>query len=132
MISEKEVFEIHSILIERFGGANGVRDKELLDSALNRPYQTFDGNELYPTPIDKAAAILESIVKNHPFTDGNKRTGYVLARLLLMNEHLDIVAEQEEKYEFVISISTGELSYDQIKDWLHKRTQGNRVDGREP
>ncbi len=126
MISEKEVLEIHAILIERFGGANGVRDKELLDSALNRPYQTFDGNELHPTPIEKAAAILESIVKNHPFTDGNKRTGYVLARLLLMNEHLNIVAEQEEKYKFVISISTGELSYDQIKDWLHKRTQGNR------
>lgn len=49
MISEREVLIIHSILIERFGGANGIRDKELLDSALNRPYQTFDGKELYPT-----------------------------------------------------------------------------------
>jgi death-on-curing protein len=84
LISEREVLEIHTILIEEFGGANGVRDEELLDSALNRPFQTFDGAELYPTPIDKAAAILESVVKNHPFSDGNKRTGYVLARLLLM------------------------------------------------
>jgi len=50
---------------------------------LNRPYQTFNGQELYPRPIDKAAAIIESIVKNHPFVDGNKRTGYVLAPLLL-------------------------------------------------
>ena len=66
MISEREVLIIHSILIERFGGANGIRDKELLDSALNRQYQTFDGKELYPTPLDKAAAILESIVKKPP------------------------------------------------------------------
>lgn len=123
MISEKEVLEIHAILIERFGGSDGVRDKELLDSALNRPFQTFDGKELYPTPIDKAAAILESIVKNHPFTDGNKRTGYVLARLLLMNSQLDIRAEQDQKYQFVISISTGELSFDQIKEWLKKNSR---------
>ena len=123
MISEKEVLEIHTILIERFGGLKGVRDKELLDSALSRPYQTFDGKELYPTPFDKAAAILESIVKNHPFRDGNKRTGYVLARLLLMSEQVDINAEQEEKYQFVISISKAELNFDQIKKWLEKNSK---------
>lgn len=121
MISEKEVLEIHAILVERFGGAIGVRDKELLDSALKLPYQTFDCKELYPTPIDKAAAILESIVKNHPFKDGNKRTGYVLARLLLMNTQLDIYAEQ--KYQFVISISTSELNFEQIKEWLDKNSR---------
>jgi len=123
MISEKEALEIHAILIERFGGSNGVRDKELLDSALNRPFQTFDGKELYPTPTEKAAAILESIVKNHPFVDGNKRTGYVLSRLILMNERLEIYAEQEQKYQFVISISTGELSFDQIKEWFEKNSR---------
>lgn len=123
MMSEKEVLEIHSILIERFGGSSGVRDKELLDSALNRPYQTFDGQELYPRPIDKAAAILESIIKNHPFVDGNKRTGYVLSRLLLMNEQLDIRAGQEQRYQFVISVSTGQLSFVQIKEWLEKNTR---------
>ena len=123
MISEKEALEIHAILIERFGGSTGIRDKELLNSALNRPYQTFDGNELYPTPIDKAAAILESIVKNHPFTDGNKRTGYVLARLLLMNEQIDIRSNQEQKYQLVISISKGEFSFDQIKEWLEKNSR---------
>lgn len=123
MISEKEVLEIHTILIERFGGLKGVRDKELLDSALSRPYQTFDGKELYPTPFDKAAAILESIVKNHPFKDGNKRTGYVLSRLLLMNEQHDIHAQLEEKYQFVISISKAELNFDQIKKWLEKNSK---------
>ncbi|MEQ6118039.1 Fic family protein [Reichenbachiella sp. MALMAid0571] len=123
MISEKEALEIHAILIERFGGSGGIRDKELLDSALHRPYQTFDGQELYPTPIDKAAAILESIVKNHPFSDGNKRTGYVLARLLLMNQQIDIHADKEQKYQFVISISTGKLNFNQIKEWLAKNSR---------
>jgi death-on-curing protein len=93
MISEKEAIEIHSILIDRFGGSIGIRDKELLNSALNRPYQTFDSKELYPEVIDKAAAILESIDKNHPFSDGNKRTGYVLARLIIMDKNLDIYAD---------------------------------------
>jgi len=63
MITKKEALEIHTILVEQFGGANGLRDVELLESAINRPFQTFDGNELYPTVIEKAAPIIESIVK---------------------------------------------------------------------
>jgi death-on-curing protein len=94
-----------------------------LNSAINRPYQTFDGKELYPTTIDKAAAILESIVKNHPFSDGNKRTGYVLARLLVMNDKLDIYADQDEKYDLVISVSKSETDFAQIKDWLEKHSR---------
>ncbi|GAA5026944.1 death-on-curing protein [Marivirga lumbricoides] len=120
MILEEEVLKIHSILIERFGGSDGIRDRGMLDSALKRPYQTFDGKELYPGIIDKAASILESIVKNHPFIDGNKRTGYVLARLLLMSEDQDIQASQDQKYKLVISISTGEIDFEQIKEWLLK------------
>jgi death on curing protein len=72
MMGITEVEKIHDILIERFGGAKGIRDKGSLDSALRRPYQTFDGQELYPRPVDKAAAIFESIISN-PFIDGNKR-----------------------------------------------------------
>lgn len=121
MILEKDALHVHSILIARFGGSDGIRDRDLLDAALNRPFQTFDGQDLYPTAVGKAAAILESIVKNHPFIDGNKRTGYVLARLLLMQAHLDIDANQKEKYEFVINISTGKLDFEQIESWLMDR-----------
>jgi|SRR5690606_83289 len=123
MISKKTVLEIHDILIERFGGAKGIRDYELLDSALNRPFQTFDAQELYPSPIDKAAAILESIVKNHPFIDGNKRTGYVLARLILMDNKLDIHADQEQKYQFVKLISSGDIKFVQIREWLNENSR---------
>jgi len=125
MISVKEAVSIHDILIDKFGGAKGLRDKGALESALGRPFSTFENRDLYPTPADKAAAILESIVKNHPFIDGNKRTGYVLMRLTLLQTGLDIDAEQDDKYEFVISISKGELDFDQIKKWIEDKTKKN-------
>jgi len=120
MIDLKQVISIHLVLIEKFGGADGIKDQGALESALNRPYATFDQKDLYPTPVEKAAAILESILMNHPFVDGNKRTGYVLMRLTLMIGGLDIEASQTEKYDFVIKVAKGELQIDQIKDWIKK------------
>lgn len=118
MIGLNEVEKIHDILIERFGGAKGIRDKGLLDSAINRPYQTFDGQELYPGAVDKAAAIFESIISNHPFIDGNKRTAYVLMRLILLENNHDIYASQEEKFQFVIKAASTELTFEEIKAWI--------------
>jgi death on curing protein len=121
MILLQEALAIHNILIERFGGAKGVRDNAGLESAINRPYQTFDGKELYPDPVDKAAAIFESIISNHPFIDGNKRTAYILMRLLLKEGTLDIVATEEEKFEFVIQCAQGTKTFHEIKDWIKSR-----------
>ena len=118
MITLQEVESIHEILIEKFGGSKGTRDRGILESAINRPYQTFDQTELYPLPVDKAAAVFESIISNHPFVDGNKRTAYVLMRLILRQYDLDILANQNEKYDFVMSAAKGEIKYDQIKEWL--------------
>ncbi|MEP2667616.1 MAG: type II toxin-antitoxin system death-on-curing family toxin [Cyclobacteriaceae bacterium] len=118
MILLEEVEIIHDILIERYGGTKGIRDKGALESALNRPYQTFDSKQLYPEPIDKAAAIFESLITNHPFIDGNKRTAFVLMRLMLMEHKTDIVGSENEKYNFVIKAASGELTFDQIKDWI--------------
>lgn len=122
MIDLEEVYKIHDILIERFGGSKGIRDKGMLDAALKRPFATFDKKELYPTIVEKAAAIIESIVSNHPFIDGNKRTGYIMMRLILMQNNLDIVADQNTKYSFVISISKGELNFEEIKNWIAEKT----------
>jgi death-on-curing protein len=118
MISIQEVLAIHRTLIQTFGGSSGIRDVNLLKSALTRPFQTFDNKELYPRAVDKAACLLESIVSNHPFIDGNKRTGYVIARLYLINEGLDIFASQGEKYDFIVSIASRNIIFDQIVQWL--------------
>jgi death on curing protein len=125
MIAIKDVEKIHNLLIDKFGGSKGIRDKSALESALFRPYATFDQKELYPLPVDKAAAILESLVSNHPFIDGNKRTAYVITRLLLLSYGLDINATQDEKYHMVISVAKGEMKFDQIKDWLAERLMKN-------
>lgn len=121
MIDLKQALSIHQILIEKFGGTDGIKDQGGLESALNRPYATFDQKELYPTPVDKAAAILESVLINHPFLDGNKRTGYVFMRLTLMEGGLDIDTSQADKYEFVIKVTEGKLDTDQIRDWISSR-----------
>ncbi|CDC45482.1 death-on-curing family protein [[Eubacterium] siraeum CAG:80] len=74
-LTKEQVVSIHSSLIKASGGTDGVRDEDLLESALESPFQTFDGHDLYPSIIQKAARIGYSLVSNHPFIDGNKRTG---------------------------------------------------------
>ena len=125
MISIKEAEEFHQILIEAFGGANGIRDLAALESALARPFQTFDDTELHPTPLHKAAALIESILINHPFVDGNKRTGYVLMRIYLISNGPDIQATQGEKYDFVINIASGLTKFESILEWLTKHVVKN-------
>jgi len=121
MIEINEIIKIHNIIVDKFGGLRGLRDKNALDSAINRPFATFDNKELYPTAVDKASAIIESVIKNHPFADGNKRMGYILMRLMLIKNSKDIKATQAEKYKFVMGISRGELKMPEIKDWIASR-----------
>ena len=122
MISKQDVIKIHQILIRRYGGIDGIRDLSMLESALKRPYSGIEHNEFYPSPEEKASAILESIVKNHPFYDGNKRTGYVLMRLTLLQNNKDLNTSRHEKYQFMIAIASGQLEFDQILKWIKKRT----------
>ena len=123
MITVEEAIRIHGILIDRFGGTNGIRDRNLLESALSRPFQTFDKKDLYSSPVDKAAALIESIVINHPFLDGNKRFGYIAMRLILLESGLDIDAPEEDKYLFVIGIAKGELKFNEICNWIKKNVK---------
>lgn len=121
MINKEEVLAIHQILIRQHGGLAGVREGSLLESALERPFGGFGDTEFYPLVEQKAAAILESIVKNHPFNDGNKRMGYVLMRLTLLAYQKDIEASQDEKFDFVIQVASGQLEFEQIVAWIKKK-----------
>ncbi|QSE99008.1 type II toxin-antitoxin system death-on-curing family toxin [Fulvivirga lutea] len=121
MLEIKDVLSIHERLIQEFGGASGLKDKPLLESAISRPFQTFDGKDLYQTPEEKASALLESILINHPFVDGNKRTGYTLFRLILLSSNMDIDATEDDKYDMVISVAEGKTDYAKILEWTRKR-----------
>ena len=113
---------MHKHSINDYGGADGIRDVGLLKSAIARPFQTFDGEDLYPTFFEKAAALGESLIINHPFIDGNKRTGMAAMYALLIDHGFKLTAPSSEFYNNVISISTGELHFEQIVEWLKANT----------
>ncbi len=115
-----KVLQLHQEVLKRYGGAPGIRDINLLDSALNRPFQTFGGDELYPGPFEKSAAIFESIILNHPFVEGNKRTGFLLSATLLLEYNIVLTASEESLYDFITKISTGEFKFEEIVNWLQE------------
>lgn len=123
MISLKTAMAVHNQALAKYGGGSGVRDEGALQAALARPFATFDQIDLYVDSIEKAAAILESIVINHPFIDGNKRTAFVLADILLYQGGFTIVATEDEIYTMVIAASTGTIRFDEIKLWLTENTK---------
>jgi death-on-curing protein len=121
MIGIDTAIYIHNILIDEFGGGKGIRDKGALEAALNRPLATFDGVDLYLTPVEKATALFECIIINHPFIDGNKRTAYVLMELILVRCGISLQASFEEKYQMVIEASCGKIRFDEIKAWFYAK-----------
>ena len=122
MISIELAEKFHARSIEEFGGAQGLRERGDLEAALARPYQTFGGEDLYPTPAAKAAAIMESIIIRHPWLDGNKRTGLGLALFLLLRAGIRLQASQDELYELTIRVAEGKSSVVEIQKWIEVRS----------
>ena len=121
MITLEDALYSHDQSIKEFGGSSGIRDEGLLLAAIARPFQTFDQHDLYVTPAEKAAAIFESLIINHPFVDGNKRTAYILLRTLLVMFDHDVMAFDNEKYAMTIAASSGDIRFDEIKQWIEER-----------
>lgn len=114
----EQVIKLHSSLIAKTGGMDGIRDENLLDSALKSPFQTFGGNELYPDIFDKASQLCYSLVENHPFADGNKRIGVHLTLLFLKLNNENIEYSQAELIDFGLNIASGKMNKDDIKAWF--------------
>lgn len=121
MISRAIAERLHERSIEEFGGAKGIRDEGGVEAALARPYQTFGGEDLCPTPAAKAAALMESIIIRHPWMDGNKRTGLGLALFLLRKEGFRVDATQDDLYELTIGVAEGRISAAEIQAWFETR-----------
>lgn len=121
LISKEQVLKIHSSLIKETGGIDGMRAENLLDTALNSPFQTFDSKELYPEFSGKAAQLSFSIIKNHPFLDGNKRIGVHIMLVFLALNNVKLSYTQKELIDFGLKVADSSLSKDDIKNWIQKK-----------
>lgn len=122
-ITLEELIAIHDSMIDLYGGSHGIRDLHLLQSALARPQSTFSGEDLYPEIFDKAAALFNSLMFNHAFVDGNKRTTFTsTARFLSLNGY-EVIAKDKEIVDFALLVENEHLSVEQISDWLRKNSK---------
>lgn len=117
-LTTKQVISIHSSLIEATGGTDGVRDMGLLESALEAPFQTFDGKDLYPALIQKAARLGHSLISNHPFVDGNKRIGIHTMLVFLAANGVEIECTQKELIDVGLSLADGTMNAEKLLIWL--------------
>ncbi len=115
-----EVLELYLQIMEQSGGAVGVRDLNALESALAQPRMTFGGRELYPTIVEKAAALGFSFIKNHPFVDGNKRTGHAVMETFLVLNGYEVQASVEELEQVILQAAAGEMTREAFTKWLRQ------------
>lgn len=125
-LTPEQVLFIHSRLIDETGGLHGIRDLGLLQSAASRPRTTFGGRELYPDVFHKAAALMESLIKNHPFIDGNKRTAITSAGIFLEINGNFLETSQKELERFTLTIATERVSIQDSAEWFKKYSSKNK------
>ena len=121
-LTPEQVLFIHSRLVTETGGSHGLRDLALLESAVARPRATFDSKELYPDLFTKAAALMDSLINNHPFLDGNKRTGITATGLFLRINGWVLTASSEELVACTMRVAVEGLEIDELANWLRAKT----------
>lgn len=122
-LTSPQVLAIHDQMVKRFGGSHGVRDLGLVESAVERPKSTFDGVDLYPDIFLKAASLMHSLVTNHAFVDGNKRTAYSSCGVFLKLNGFKLQNMHKASLEFVMNVENNSLELQEIAKWLKKQTK---------
>jgi death-on-curing protein len=126
-LTVEQVLFLHARLIEETGGSHGVRDVALLESAVARPRATFGGEDLYPDLVTKAAALMDSLIRNHPFIDGNKRTGIAAAGLFLRQNGRRLIATNPELEAFTLYVAESGPNISEITEWLESHSTSNNT-----
>jgi death-on-curing protein len=115
-----EVLELYQRVVEATGGSLGIRDLHGLESALAQPRMTFEGDDLYPSMVEKAAALAFSLIKNHPFVDGNKRLGHAAMELFLLMNGFEISAPTDEQERLILRVASGDAGREELVGWLER------------
>jgi death-on-curing protein len=113
-----EVLAVHRQVMAQSGGAEGLMHLPALESALAQPQMTFGGEDLYPTLVDKAAALGSALIKNHPFLDGNKRTGHAAMEVFLVLNGYEIRATVDEQEHVILQVAASEIDREKFTTWL--------------
>ncbi len=119
-LSLAEVIELHRRVVAQAGGSPGIRDLDALDSALAQPQMTFDGNDLYPSLEEKAAALCFSLVLNHPFVDGNKRVGHAAMETFLVLNGWELDASVDTSEQMILALAAGDLPREDFLVWIQQ------------
>jgi death-on-curing protein len=119
----ENVLFLHTVAVEAFGGSEGVRAPESLRAAVARPWGSSLGQDHFPTPFDKAAALAESIIRRHPFVDGNKRTAMYAAAYLLETSRYELGADQHDLEDFTVSIAVRSMDTTGIAHWFENHSR---------
>lgn len=117
-ISKHQILLIHDQLIAETGGSSGLRDEGMLDSALNAPFQSFGGEDMYPSLQQKAARLCFGLVKNHPFVDGNKRIGAHAMLVFLALNGIELQHSQSELSNVILQLAAGEIESADLLRWI--------------
>lgn len=117
-LSKNQIIRLHQALIKEFGGEFGIRDEKILDLSLNSPFQTFDGKYLYSGTLKKIVHLGFSIIKNHPFVDGNKRIGAHAMLILLELNGYSLEYSQEELIKIIFDVAASNKSEKDLLDWV--------------
>ncbi|MGN0805719.1 MAG: type II toxin-antitoxin system death-on-curing family toxin [Candidatus Coproplasma sp.] len=118
-LTKEQVIYLHSELIASTGGHDGLRDDNLLQSALLSPMQTYDSKELFPTIIDKAARLACGLTQNHPFIDGNKRIGAHAMLVILALNGISLSYSQKELSDVFLQLAADEVSFEELRSWVY-------------
>lgn len=117
-LTQKQILMMHKQLVEQTGGSDKVLNYDLLDSALENPFQTFDGKELYPSIQEKAARLGYGLIKNHCMEDGNKRIGTHAMLVFLALNGIELQYTQKELYEIILDIAASKKEYTDLLKWV--------------
>ena len=121
ILIKDQVLLMHRWIYDYYGGSRGIKDDGLLDSALKAPFQTYDGQELYPTVVGKIVRLGYGLITNHPFVDGNKRIGALALLTLLELNGYRIEATDQELTDIIIGVASGQRSEDDLNSWVINR-----------
>ena len=122
-LTKEQILLLQQDLIEQTGGTAGLRDEGLLESALFTPFQSFDGNEMFPSLQQKAARLGFGLIQNHPFVDGNKRIGAHAMLVFLALNGVELAYTQQELSGMILDVAAGKQSFEDMVVWIQQHQE---------